>query len=269
MTPVQSDAELNTQQSPQAAAATASPGALRGQVWLTVQTRQAQRLIHGRHGRADKAAIIGLVGFADRLRLIWQAARNDDPYADWWLIKVHEALERTRHLLNTEQRTLDQRLEQHTALEVTVAQSQQPYRIALQFANPYAFRGAQMIAEYDRYVRTVLTAQHVGLLSGAEREGLLHGSARKLRAAFSSVQDYRFLGVDRAALSQGSANASRARELMGDVPDDVLNGQRHAALTPRKRRFPDQSTHHLRLTPMEARSPTPAAEGLNDDTAST
>jgi hypothetical protein len=29
-------------------------------------------------------------GFADRLRVIWQAARNDDPYADWWLIKVHE-----------------------------------------------------------------------------------------------------------------------------------------------------------------------------------
>ena len=45
----------------------AAPGALRGQVWLTVQTRQAQRLIRGRNGNANKPAIIGLVGFADRL----------------------------------------------------------------------------------------------------------------------------------------------------------------------------------------------------------
>ncbi len=68
-------------------------GPLRGQVWLTIQTHQAQQLVRGRNGTPDKPAIIGLVGFADRLRVIWQAARNDDPYADWWLIKVHEAIE--------------------------------------------------------------------------------------------------------------------------------------------------------------------------------
>ena len=54
------------------------PGALQGQVWLTLQTSQAQLLVHGRDGTIDKATIIGLVGFADRLRVIWQAARGDD-----------------------------------------------------------------------------------------------------------------------------------------------------------------------------------------------
>lgn len=52
-----------------------SPGSLYGQTWLTVQTYQAQQLIHGRNKSKDKPAIIGLVGFADRLRVIWQAAR--------------------------------------------------------------------------------------------------------------------------------------------------------------------------------------------------
>jgi hypothetical protein len=56
-----------------------TPGALHGQIWLTVQTNQAQQLIHGRAGTPDKPAIIGLIGFADRLRVIWQAARHDDP----------------------------------------------------------------------------------------------------------------------------------------------------------------------------------------------
>ena len=55
------------------------PGALHGQVWLTVQTHHAQQLIHGREGTPDKPPIIGLTGFANRLRVIWQAARDDDP----------------------------------------------------------------------------------------------------------------------------------------------------------------------------------------------
>jgi hypothetical protein len=51
-----------------------TPGALQGQVWLTVQTNQAPQLIHGRAGTPDKPAIIGLIGFADRLRVIERGA---------------------------------------------------------------------------------------------------------------------------------------------------------------------------------------------------
>jgi len=130
-----SDPEQRMERGAEEAAVDVGPGVLRGQVWLTVQTRQAQRLIRGRNGSADKPAIIGLVGFADRLRMIWQAARSDDPYADWWLIKVHEVLERVRNLIKTEQAALDARLEQFTALEVAVAESILPMWLSMRFQN--------------------------------------------------------------------------------------------------------------------------------------
>ena len=44
------------------------PGALHGEAWLTLQTHQALMLVHGRGLLPDKPAIIGLIGFADRLR---------------------------------------------------------------------------------------------------------------------------------------------------------------------------------------------------------
>ena len=71
------------------------PGALRAVVTLTLETRQAQRMVKGRSGTVDKPAIMGLIGFANRLRVIWQGARADDPYADWWLVKIHDALDVT------------------------------------------------------------------------------------------------------------------------------------------------------------------------------
>ena len=254
---------------PEEASVNAGPGALRGQVWLTVQTRHAQRLIRGRNGNADKPTIIGLVGFADRLRVIWQAARNDDPYADWWLVKVDEALERARDLVQKEQGVLDAQLEQLTALEVAVAESMKPFRIALQFANPYAYRGAQLIAEYDKFVRTLLTGHHVGLLSGVAMEGLLNACARKIRGAFAVPQGYHFLNVDRSALQQGTANASRARQLMGEVPEDVLNGAHQAPLAPRKVRFPEEAAQHIRLKPVDSAPKAATAALVNDDVGST
>jgi len=264
-----SDPEQRAKQNTEEASFDAGPGALRGQAWLTVQTRQAQRLVRGRNGNADKPAIIGLVGFADRLRVIWQAARNDDPYADWWLVKVHEALERVRDLVKNEQAALDAQLEQLTALEVAVAVSMKPYRIALQFANPYAYRGAQLIAEYDTFVRTLLTAHHVGLLNGAAMEGLLNTCARKIRGAFAVPQGYHFLNVDRAALQQGTANASRARQLMGEVPADVLNGAHQAPLAPRKVQFPEEAAKHIRLRPVDSATKADIAASVNDVTGST
>ena len=268
MNDAKSDSERKNEQNPEDAINAAGPGALRGQVWLTVQTRQAQRLIRGRNATADKPAIIGLVGFADRLRVIWQAARNDDPYADWWLVKVHDALERVRERIRAEQTTLDAQFEQLGALEVTVAESMQPYRIALQFANPYAYRGAQLIAEYDTFVRTLLTSQHVGLLNAPAMQSLLNANARKIRGTFALVQGYHFLGIDRAALKKGNANASRARAVMGEVPEDIMSGTHQAPLVPRKVRFPEDAASPIDLEPVTSTPTTAIFPELKDDVGS-
>lgn len=214
------------------------PGVLRGQVWLTVQTSQAQQLIHGRAGTADKPAIIGLVGFADRLRVLWLAARRDDPYADWWLIKVHEAIDSNETFSRDRQVELDRHLEQMTGIEVNVAASQYPYRVQLQFANPYAYRAAQLVASYDRLVCTAMTARHIGLLDGAATAQVQQACARKLRALFMIPQGYRLLKIDREAVRMQTGRSNEARQLMGEVPAAILSGERQVPLVPRKVKFP-------------------------------
>ena len=65
------------------------PGALRNQARLEIQTRQAQFLLDGRTG---PRGIIGLLQFARRLGDICQAAQQDDPHADWMLLRVDESI---------------------------------------------------------------------------------------------------------------------------------------------------------------------------------
>ena len=230
---------LNPQYGPQALPAPEAVGPLRGQIWLTIQTRQAQQLVRGRTGTPDKPPIIGLVGFADRLRVIWQAARNDDPYADWWLIKVHEGIEATGTLIRQRQQALTSLLQQMESIEVTTAASQHPFRMPLQFANPYAYQGAKHLSAYDTLVCTALTAHHIGLLDRAACQEELNVCARKIRSLFVIPQSYRFLGVDRPLIHRGTAESERAGHLMGELPAGVLSGERQAPLVPRKVRFPN------------------------------
>ena len=226
-----------------------SPGTLHGQTWLTVQTHQAQQLIHGRNKTKDKPAIIGLVGFADRLRVIWQAARDDDPYADWWLIKIHAALEKNCQYISQCQEAVDKLLLQTQGLEVSVAVSQRPYRLQLQFANPYAYQGAQLIAAFDNLVRTTLTCRHIGQLNDDPATSSISNSASRVRATFSVIQGYRALGLDRKSLKQTGGNDPRLSRLMRNIPDDVLSGERRAPISPRKIHFPKQ---HHRLSSLKS-----------------
>jgi integrating conjugative element protein (TIGR03761 family) len=211
-----------------------APGVLRGEVWLTVQSHHAQRLILGRAATLTKPAIIGLVGFADRLRVIWNAARADDPYADWWLIKIDEALERARTRIKTERAALEDCIQQQSALQINVATTEKPYRVELNFANPYGYWGAHLIAEFDTTARTILTAKHVGLMSGTLAERSLRGCAGAIRSLFAVPQGYRVLRIDRDAVRAGNDAAKGAADTMGELPQAVLLGEHSAALTPRK-----------------------------------
>ena len=229
---------------------------------MTIQTWQAQMLVRGRTGTPEKPAITGLVGFATRLRVIWQAVRIDDPYAHWWLIKVHETLDSAHQLINKRQTELNALLDQMTALDVVVAQSARPYRVPLRFANPYAYRGARLIAAYDTLVCTVLTGKHIGLFDSDASDGILNPCAHNIRGAFALPQDYRFLGIDREAVHKGTGKAAQAAELMGAVPDDIMRGERHAPLIPRNVQFPTGSADHIGLTPILKSTP---SDTKNDD----
>lgn len=210
------------------------PGALHGEAWLTLQTHQALMLVHGRGPLPDKPAIIGLIGFADRLRVIWQGARSDDPYADWWLIKIDEAIRSVNDFIEAQQAAVSNQLVQLSSIDIAVASSESPTRIRLQFASPYAYQAAGLVARYDKFVCAVVTAAHVGLLGLERRQQIQHSCARKLRSLFMLPQTYRLLKLSRATVRAQNGRTHEARKLMGEIPEDILNGERRPPFAPRR-----------------------------------
>ncbi|PLW70058.1 TIGR03761 family integrating conjugative element protein [Pseudohalioglobus lutimaris] len=208
-------------------------GALQGDVWLTIQTYQAQSLIRGRRAADGKPAIIGLIGFADRLKSLWHAIRFDDPYADWWLLKVEEGIADIRAQLGgLQQRMAALMATPSSSLEFVVAQSSRPQRVSLQFANPYAFRAAQLLGEYDQLMCADRTLRHLGIEMPMDLVEQVAASGRWVRRIFALPLGYHCLDICRQDVRQQTPMAIRARERMGDLPGDILHGERLPALRP-------------------------------------
>jgi len=210
------------------------PGPLRHKVTLTTQSRYARLLVLGRAASADKPAIMGLLAFADQMRVIWNASRADDPWADWWLIRIDEAIDLVEHRLETATTKIEHYLRTQSALEIDIATSERPYRVKLRFVNPYAYRGAQLVAEFDAAVRTILTARHVGLINADQAHRTMMRCSGVLRTLFAMPQGFRVFRLDRAAVRAGAPAAAVATNSLGPVPPAVLRGEHRPRLAPRK-----------------------------------
>lgn len=235
-------------------AATDGPGVLRGSAWLTLQTRHAGRLVRGRPRSAGKPPIVGLLGFADGLRRIGQGAQRDDPYADWWLIKVDKALSEAGSALESVGTAVDAALVALEGFSIEAAVSVQPTRVRLQFSSPYAYRGAQLLAAYDGLARRILSAQHVGLIARGDAERLLYQGSKPIRRVFASAAGYRHLGITRVDVVQLTAKAKLASEAMGELPADNLSGVLRAALVPKHPDAAPETSPQPIPTPSAAKS---------------
>ena len=220
-------------------AETRHPGRLRGEAMMTIQTRKAQALFHGRRRTEDREAIIGLARFASLSHLIWQAAAADDPFADWMLLQIETTLSDTHGAIREAVGAYQERLSAIPAIEIEVAYSVEPVRVPLSFSTVYGYQGAYLLTDFDELVRTVLTAMHVGLEPRGTGRELIERHARAIRRTFLLPTRWKYKGVTREDVEQMNAralDAIAAMASMGELPAAVLAGERRANHAPEIRK---------------------------------
>lgn len=215
------------------------PGRILGSAHLKIQTRQAQRLVYGRRRTNDKNQIIGMLQFGFFVQKIWAGASMDDPYADWYLLKIHDALERGREELAEMKQEVEGMLKSIANMQIDIAHSVEPILIPVQFPNPFGYMGAYLIADYDDLTLSLLTARHFGLMDRSNAEKSLARGASVVRRTFMSSAGWKNTGVTRADFflptSEGKARAQKAVELMGECPPKVLDGSLRSSMAPQVR----------------------------------
>jgi len=227
---------------------------------MTLHTKDAYRMFTGR--LVDAAAklphIPGGRRFAAILKSIWHLSANDNPYADWILVRMYDGLVTIRNHLD---RVITAREEafdllKRKGLTLSVMGSRTPKTVELGFRSPYGYATAEAIVEFDYYVRMVKTLIHKDRISDAEGRTAIRQVGREMRALF--IEPIRWekhllreelRTLSRSDFLTGADDAARQRvhaaiALFGEVPRKVFTG----ALAPRHtRRRVKLSDAELRL----------------------
>ncbi len=223
---------------------------------MTLHTQDAFRMFTGRAADAQTQvfAIPGGRRFAAVLKSIWYLSANDNPYADWILIRVYQTLIAIRAQMAQAIRSREAEFEalRRKGLNLSVLRSRSPATVELGFRSPYGYATAEAIVEFDYHVRMVKTLVLKDRLSDEDGRAAIREIGRGLRALF--LEPIRW---ERLLLREEMLLLSR-RDFLPSA-DEVGRERMHIAVTlfgevPRAVFTGDEAPRHSqrRITPTAA-----------------
>ncbi|AGI08235.1 Hypothetical Protein XCAW_02451 [Xanthomonas citri subsp. citri Aw12879] len=160
-------------------------------------------------------------------------AEQDDPYSDWWMLRIEEKLSQTDTALRQLREQMDRALtEVPAALSLGDNLNVQPIRLPLFVNAQLGFMAVYLLADYDELARKLILAHHTALIDRSTLERWLNEGAHALRSLFSLAQQYRYSGCTRDDFAARNAAARAALEKFGELPQEVLEGTRRSRYAP-------------------------------------
>ncbi|MBR5705712.1 MAG: TIGR03761 family integrating conjugative element protein [Deltaproteobacteria bacterium] len=228
---------------------------------MRLHTKEAFRMFMGRArepGNPDSMPIVGGKRVAAALRGLWLLTANDNPYADWALIRHEQAISKIQKALAFYLRQAAARLEamKKKGLKYSLLLSAHPQTLSLGYRSPYGYAVSNLIVDFDYYVRVQKTLARKNLHSDLETRRAIASISRKIRGVFyETVRFERWLtqeeikGLCRADFVPDAGEESKKRvafvtETFGMVPAEVYtarlqprHSRRRANLTPAERQL--------------------------------
>ena len=195
---------------------------------ITLHTRLAHRLFYGRRGVDGVEAIVGLVRFVANTNGICAVAKLDDPYADARLIEIETLMQSLETSMNDDLTDLRDLLDTNSSRRVKInhIESEKPATFRLKFQYTYGFIASDLLGLFDELVNTALAAQHVGRLFRDDWTRITHTASRKMRHIFLRSTGFHHSGARRDDFAANNARAQRAVAKYGELPADILRGDR-------------------------------------------
>ncbi len=183
---------------------------------ILLHTRLAQSMFNysWQHGK------MGLLQFAKSTSNLWKAAHQDDPYADWILLKTYQALIDVREQLQELEKQFSEQLSTIRGIETTPALNAMPMSYPLQFSNYLGYMGATLLADADYVLRQILTLKRLG--KKQDDINSINQVVKYLQDVFSIPRQWRHTGVTRIDIKENTQKAQEAIILLGEIPDSIM-----------------------------------------------
>lgn len=179
-----------------------------------------QRLLYGKPRGSHS-----LLSFARDLKPLWRAAQQDDPYADWQLLRIQQQLESDHSTLSWQMQRYEKVLHYEPYIQLELATTDKPMRVNLNFSVPYAYMSAQLLGLFDYLLRHKRVGDyHFSKYCppSVDRQ-LWKRRFRRSWAMPTCKQQWYPTGITRADVRQNTPLYQAAKAQWGEIPQNVLD----------------------------------------------
>ncbi len=200
---------------------------LKSETKITFRSHQIINMVKGRKKAAGVEPITGLITFGGLVRQVFQQAKADNPYADFYLLMCEERIQAVREFIQRETVEIDAKLMSNKFLQFNEVHVDDPFILDASFATPYAYQVAYLMLAADDLICKLLQATHVAMIPKSESGDKIRGVSKRLRGLFASFNSWKLVVVTRDDMKLGNKRAERAIETFGSMklPEAVLSGE--------------------------------------------
>ena len=253
---------------------------------MALHTKEAFRLFMGRGIDPEKKLqpIVGGKRIAAALRALWMLTVNDNPYAEWGLLRHEQTIKEVRKILNKQTEEAQSLLNQQKArgLTFSVLHSTKPQILNLGFKSPYGYAVAQLVSDFDYFVRVQKTLERKNLRSDSQVRQSITEITRVIRRVFNETARFdRWLmreemkGLCRGDFVPGGTDEAAKRlqfaaGVFGPCPSEVFSGklqprhsQRRIQISPEDRKLLQKISEEMQRMEREAETDSMEETGLD------
>ncbi|HEB5079046.1 TPA: TIGR03761 family integrating conjugative element protein [Aeromonas hydrophila subsp. hydrophila] len=200
-------------------------GRLRSHIKIEIHTYEGAALFSGvkresdqdgtdDNGQKKKFTPHNLTMLAQSMMILEGDIRLDNPYADFWFDSIWTAITEFREELKTKKQSLISYMEDRVPENFTSSESfsVKPIIYQVRSGSQLYYQFLYAVLEIDSFIRLVMLASHVALLSPSARTTYIRDVMRGCRALISRAASYRHTPVTRDDVSANNEKARMAAE---------------------------------------------------------
>ncbi len=163
---------------------------------------------------------IGLMQFTQFVQVLWKAFEEEDPYAEWQLLKIYEAAQSLKIKMQKQEILLRKQIRSLRGIQVKPFRNAKPFNASLRSANILVLMAGSLIAQTDYLTRQILILKQMGIVPQGQVRPQLY--SEEIQKVFAFSQQWQQTGITRQDILDKNERAKKVGEKFGQLPEDIL-----------------------------------------------
>jgi integrating conjugative element protein (TIGR03761 family) len=184
---------------------------------LTLHTASAQAIFEGEWSPGKT----GLRQFGRYVQILWEAFEKEDPYAEWQLLKVYEAIQALKTKMQEQEKLLRKQTLSLRGIYIKPFRNGNPITVSMVSVNILVLMAANLITQTDYLSRQILTLKQLGLVPVIQMR--VQELCDEIQKVFMLAQEWEQSDITRQEILDHTKKAQRLEKKFGKLPEDILH----------------------------------------------